>query len=258
MRKDYHMHPTVVQDPARFDAFAEAALQKGIGEVCITDHMPLSVSDAADRITRGCVGEYCRRVHELADRWAGRLTVRCGIEIDFHPDYMDEIRAVLDAGTFHYVLASSHFHVFMTDDEMRRCTRNDFAARALENLHRAVDTGLFTAAAHLDVHRCTFTQMPLIDDGYHPDRHMHLIRPLLRAIADRGMYLEINPHFAEAMGGGIEHVYPAQSILTEALALPIRFSYGSDAHVPSSVGAMLDELENHPLYGRALRRWEGA
>ena len=256
MRRDYHMHPTVVQDPARFDRFAEAALAKGIGEVCITDHMPLSISDAADRIPAGRVGEYCRRVRELADRWAGRLTVRCGIEIDFHPDYMDEIRAVLDAGSFDYVLASSHYHVFMTEDEMRRCTRNDFAARALENLHRAVDTGLFTAAAHFDVHRCTFTQQPLIDDDYQAERHMHLIRPLLAAIADRGMYLEINPHFAEGMGGDMSCVYPQESILSLALDMPIRFSYGSDAHVPQSVGALLEKLEAHPVYGCALRQWE--
>ena len=41
-----------------------------------------------------------------------------------------------------------------------------------------------------------------------------------------------------------------------ALERNIRFCYGSDAHKPESVGVLLDQLETHPVYGTALRRWE--
>ena len=36
------------------------------------------------------------------------------------------------------------------------------------------------------------------------------------------------------------------------------FSFGSDAHTPSSVGAYLDKLEDHKLYSKALQQWENS
>lgn len=259
MRKDYHMHPTIIQNPARFDDFAQHAIDLGISEVCITDHMPLSISDAADRIPAGCIAEYCRRVREIARRYEGRLTVRCGIEIDYHPSAADEIDAVLSAGDFDYVLASSHIHVFTPEKDMPRYTWNDFASMALENLARAVDTGLFSAVAHFDMYRWCFTEpdrFPLAPDEYDVEKHMHLIKPLLGAIAEKHMCLEINANLARKRGNDVRFAYPENRIVELALDMPIRFSYGSDAHAPQNVGAVLDQLEAHPIYGRALARWE--
>ncbi len=62
MMKDYHMHPQVLTAPEKIRDFIEGALSKNIEEICITDHMPLSVSKAKNRIPGGRVGEYCRRV----------------------------------------------------------------------------------------------------------------------------------------------------------------------------------------------------
>ena len=53
----------------KFDAFVRQALKKGIQEICITDHMPLSISNAADRLPKGRVGEYCRCVCSLAHQY---------------------------------------------------------------------------------------------------------------------------------------------------------------------------------------------
>ena len=259
MRKDYHMHPTVIQNPARFDEFAQVAIDRHIEEVCITDHMPLSVSDAADRIYAGRVADYCRAVREAAKRWEGRLKVKCGIEIDFHPDFMDEINAVLDAGEFDYILASSHMHVFLTPEQQSRYTWDEFAEMALENLSRAVDTGLFSAVAHFDMYRWCFTvpdRFPLIPSEYDAEKHMHLIKPLLEKIAEKDLRMEINTNLAVKHEGDLRWMYPEESILKMALDMPIRFSYGSDAHRPQNVGILLDELEAHPVYGRALAKWE--
>lgn len=111
MVKDYHIHPTVVLDPSRFAQFAKTAIDNGVDEVCITDHMPLSVSNAGDRIPTGRVGEYCTAVRQLANEWDGRLSVKLGIEIDYHPDYHDEIEAVLNSGDYDYVIGATHLHV---------------------------------------------------------------------------------------------------------------------------------------------------
>ena len=130
MKKDYHMHPRVIEGDERFDLFAAEAIKKGIERVCITDHMPLSISNASDRIPKGRVGEYCRRVRELSERYKGIIDIKCGIEIDFHPSVIGEIEEVLGDGEFDYILGSSHMHLFIKDFE--NYSYNGFAECALD------------------------------------------------------------------------------------------------------------------------------
>ena len=255
MRKDYHMHPMVIQAPERFDEFVQSALRKNIGEICITDHMPLSLSDAPDRIPSGSVGEYCARVRELAKRYEGTIKIRCGIEIDYHPSVTEEIERVLDEGDFDFVLGSSHMHIFLK--EFEKYTFNDFAKISLENSLRAAETGWFSAIAHLDMYRWAFERperFPLRDDGYSVERYSDLISELLDRMSSRGIFLEINSHLAEGKHD-LSFTYPDASIVEQAIEKQVRFSYGSDAHSFDAVGALLDELEADPIYGRALALW---
>ena len=250
------MHPTVLQNPARFDEFARAALKKSIREICVTDHMPLSISSARDRIPHGEVKSYCRRVREIAKSYEGILTVKLGIEIDYHKSAINEIETVLSAGEFDYILASSHMHVFTRD--FTKYTFNDFAKMALENSIESVEYGHFSAVSHVDMYRWAFGnhhRFPLIKEEYDPMMHKVLFSELLDKMANRGVCLEINPHYAEAKGD-ISYTYPEAPVLEMALAHNLKFSYGSDAHEPKSVGTLLDELEAHPIYAVALRKWE--
>lgn len=256
MRRDFHTHPTVIQTPERFNLFIEQALNKGISEICVTDHMPLSISNAKDRIPAGRVGDYYRAVRELSKQYEGIIKINCGIEIDYHPSVKDEVERALQSGDFDYVLASTHMHLFT--DDFTKYTFNEFAARALENSILAVETGLFHCVSHFDMYRFPFVnpdRFPLIDDGYSPQKHEDVIKELIGKIKKSGMYMEINPHLAEVKGV-FSYMYPQEIITEWALAAGVKFSYGSDAHVPHSVGDLLERLEAHPVYGKALADWE--
>lgn len=258
MVKDYHMHPTVVSNPFRFAQFARTAIERGINEICITDHMPLSVSRAGDRIPAGRVEEYCAAVRRLSAVWEGRLTVKLGIEVDFHPSFLDEIQAVLKAGNFDYVIGASHLHVVECNVFSTAHTRNEFARAMLENTLACARSGYFDAIAHIDFYRWHFTlpdRFPLIDDDYCFEKHLPLLETVLDAIRDEGLLLEINPHLA-VIQNQLESTYPEPVIIQMALDRGLRFSYGSDAHAAEHVGAKLCELRAHPVYGQALRTWE--
>lgn len=259
MRRDYHMHPTILQTPERFPLFVRTALQNGIDEICITDHMPLSCSNAADRIPSGMIGEYCQTGRKLAEQYRGVLSVRLGIEIDFHPSVKGEIEAVLAAGDFDFVLGSSHLHVIKQAEYFDgRMTRNQYAQAMLENTILAAESGYFHAIAHLDLYRWIFSlgqRYPLMDDGYSESLHASLIDEVLCSIQENGLLLEVNPHFA-VQSGMLEDTYPSSTILERALAKNIPVCYGSDAHIPRHVGCLLDELHRHAVYGPALSAWE--
>lgn len=258
MVKDYHMHPTVLQDRSRFQAFARKAMEEGIEELCITDHMPLSVSRAGDRIPAGRVEEYCSAVRSLAKEYEGKLSVRLGIEIDYHPKFKDEIEAVLKAGEYDFVIGATHLHVVQNEIFKSPCTYNEFAEAALENSMYAAWSGYFDAIAHLDFFRWVYTQphrFPLVAEEYSYERHIPAIEKVLDAIRDQGMYLEINPH-QSVLQNNFASMYPEEGIMKMALEKGLRFSYGSDAHEPEHVGGRLKELRAHPVYGRGIASWE--
>ena len=86
MKKDYHIHAQILRETVDSEVFIQTAISRGFDEICITDHMPLSLSNAADSIPAGRVSEYCEKVHELA----ANMTY---MELSTHPGYMDEFVA---------------------------------------------------------------------------------------------------------------------------------------------------------------------
>lgn len=261
MIKDYHMHPMAVQKPEQFDLFVQKAISEGIKEICITDHMPLLCSKAKDRIPHGKIKEYCATVRSFAEQYRNDISIKLGIEIDFHPSVKDEIDAVLDAGEFDFLLGSSHLHVIKEHEWFQNnVTYNEYAKAMFENTILAAESGYFDAIAHVDMHRRIFQRkdkFPLIEDDYSESLHWNLIEETLDAIAANGVRLELNPHIAE-LTGHIEDMYPSVSIVKRALEKGIQFTYGSDAHAPKSVGACLKDIREHHVYGKALATWERA
>ena len=259
MIKDYHMHPMVVQRPEQFDLFVEKAVSQGIEEVCITDHMPLLCSHAKDRIPHGKVKEYCTAVRRFAKQYENKISIKLGIEIDFHPSVKEEIEAVLDAGEFDFVLGSSHLHVIKANEWFQNnMTYNEYARAMFENTILAAQSGYFDAIAHIDMHRRIFARkdkFPLVDDGYSQSLHEKLIGETLDVLAENNVRLELNAHIAE-LTGCIADMYPHIYIVEQALEKGIKFTYGSDAHASGSVGACLVELRKHQIYQKALATWE--
>lgn len=259
MTKDYHMHPMVVQRPEQFDLFVQKAVAEGIEEICITDHMPLLCSNAKDRIPHGKVKEYCASVRRFAEQYKDKISIKLGIEIDFHPSIKDEIEAVLDAGEFDYILGSSHLHVIKKNEWFQNnVTHNEYAKAMYENTLLAVESGYFDAIAHFDMHRRIFARkekFPLIDDGYMESRHVKQIDAILDSMVKNNVRLELNAHIAE-LSGCIDDMYPSIYVVQEALRKGIKFTYGSDAHKAESVGVCLKEVREHEIYGKALATWE--
>jgi len=98
-------------------------------------------------------------------------------------------------------------------------------------------------------------RFPLEDDGFCEEKHRELIDSMLDAIKHHDLRLEINPHYAVAQKS-MDKVYPSVTMTERALQKGIRFSFGSDAHAPQDMGAMLLELRQHSVYKKALATWE--
>ncbi len=237
--RDGHTHPNILKKPEQADEFVRRAAELGLSEIVFTDHMPFSrTGDEHDRIPPGAVGEYCRAVRRTAKKYEDTVRVSCGIEIDYHPDDVDEIKDVLSAGEFDTVLGSSHLSIFGYGYDYGKMTFTDYAALVLENTVSAAESGLFDVMTHLDIYRIVFTwtdDHPLTDDGFELGRVEPTLRAAFRAMEKNGAALEINtaPLYKSFDTFG---VYPEKRILDIAADYSLRYVCGSDAHVPERVG----------------------
>ncbi len=258
MIKDYHIHAMIPDPKVDSEAFIRRAIDAGLREIVITDHMPLTsvCPGHRERIPAGRIGQYCEAVRSLAKKYADRIRILVGIECDYIPSLEGEIRRILAEGDFDYVLGSSHLHLWPEFVQGGR-TRTDYARAILANTAAAASSGLFDAIPHLDMYRWVFhnpARFGLADDGGDPTVLPEL-DTALKAIRRGGLKLEINPHFAHQTGR-IDDTYPAAPIFRRAREMGIPFVYGSDTHTADHVGCMLGALDRHPLFGPAIREFD--
>ena len=254
MKKDYHIHAQILRENIDSEAFIQTAIAHGFDEICITDHMPLSISNAGDRIPHGRVGEYCRKVREFADKYKGQISIKCGIEVDYHPTLVGEIEDVLSQGDFDYVLGSSHMHLFIDGITSHK----DYVNASFENTMRAAKSGYFDIIPHINMYKWVFAnpqRFHFVNHDFCEAEHEEIMEETLTAIREHGLLLEINSHFAETTGN-IQDIYPSEFITRKALDMGVRFSFGSDAHHAKHIGALLDDLREHPIYSKAIEGWE--
>jgi histidinol-phosphatase (PHP family) len=240
--KDYHVHAMVMKDYERSKLYIERAIELGFKEICITDHMPLSISSASDRIPAGGVSEYCKRVRELAEEFANQIVVKCGIEIDFLPRFESEVEAVLSEGTFDYVIGSSHLHLLESYFQ-GNYSKEAYAKAMFENTMAAAETGYFDTIAHIDMYKWVFSKAeryPLSGE-FEEQKIKDVIDVTLQTIKRCGVNLEINTHLLVNTGKDID-LYPSPYILQRALECGNTFVLGSDAHKPEDVGALFKEV----------------
>lgn len=242
-RCDGHTHPNLLKTERGGIDFANAALRANLDEIVFTDHMPFSVTgDEHDRIPFGCVSDYCRAVEALRKQFSGRLIISTGIEIDFHPSCICEIRDVLSEGRFDRVLGSSHLNIVGFGIPFESLTHTEFAEIVTENYIAAAESGLFDVITHLDIYRLLFADkgFPMTDDGFSVASTEPLLRRLFTTLEKHGTALEVNaaPLYKcfDTLGP-----YPAPEILRIAEDYKFPIVYGSDAHVHANVGFKYDD-----------------
>jgi histidinol-phosphatase (PHP family) len=235
-------------------AFIDSAIKQDFEEICFTDHMPLSISNARDRIPKGNVKQYCEAVKEKAIEYKGKISIKTGIEIDYHPGFYSEIENVLEQGNFDIIIGATHMHLLGHNIKMNSMTPNEYAKLSLQNTLLSIKSGYFDVIPHIDLYRWVYTQserFPIKPGTYCVDEHMDIIKEVMREIETRKLKLEVNSH---AILHKVDEcgVYPGESIMKLANQYNLQYVFGSDAHTPDWVGYGYDYLKNSSIYKKAF------
>jgi len=243
---DAHLHTDQSPDSSvPIDAYGARAVELGIPEICITDHVDFDPRDPAYRYTRFEDRE--RTVRAAAERWAREgVAIRFGAEITFNRRWEADVRDHLRRYRYDYVIGSVHdwpespYWPSRVRDWVQGRSLDEIVAPYYAEIIAAARSGLFDTIGHMDVvKRYLHPMITAADLATRPD----LQEPALRAIIESGTALEVNSSGLRYPGA---ETYPSAAVVARFRELGgERVVVGSDAHSRGSFAARLDASYGH-------------
>ncbi|HUS62314.1 MAG TPA: histidinol-phosphatase HisJ family protein [Acidimicrobiales bacterium] len=243
---DAHLHTDLSPDSdVPIDAFAAQALERGIVEIAITDHVDFDPRDPAYEYTRFDDRE--RVVRDAAERWAKEgVIIRFGAELTYNRTWEDDLRGHLRRYRYDYVIGSVHDWPESPywPDRVRTWLTGRSLEEVLEPYYAeviaAARSGLFDTIGHLDVVR-RYLHPSITFEALVERRDLQ--EPALRAIIDANVSLEVNSSGFRYPGG---ETYPSGAVVARYRELGgERIVVGSDAHSRGSFAHRLGEAYRH-------------
>jgi len=235
--QDYHMHSNFSCDcRAEMTAMCRSAIRKGIPEIGFTEHYDLH-DDDPHRDWFKAEAWFAELQHCQAE-FAGKLTIRAGIELGEPHIFSTEAQAMLASLPFDYALGSLHWlaRESMFDANVFRAYPADqIYLRFFTELERMTRIGGFDILSHFDVPvRTAFA----VYGGYTPIPYEEAIRAALRNCIDNGIALDLN---TAALRRTAKVMTPGLEILRWYVEMGgERVTLGSDSHEPGHIGMHLD------------------
>ncbi len=247
---DYHIHPDFSADATgTVDEYCQAALKKGLVEICFTTHYDSNPGGPGDDrkmridgkivpLSFEGVGKYFDAVLKAHEIYFDQgLEVKCGIEVGYYPGCESHISELFGRFPFQYKLGAVH-----DLDNICLCCQHRYelcfgrfsleqmADRYFQLANDAVRSGLFDAIAHIDVYKKY--GLKYYGDGI-LTVHKGRIEPVFSSMAELNVGMEIN---TSALRRGHQEYYPSMEIVNLARNMGVNISaIGSDAHTPDDV-----------------------
>lgn len=256
---DYHTHVIEhgLTKPRRVGEIVQAALDRGLSTICLTDHYPLppGYDDPTDE--KDCAMSladypiYQQEVTQAIEEFGDRISIRRGAEVDWLPEHAEWTQQQVNGWPFDYVMGSVHFIGRIADSLGQRNFLLDYKE---EEFRRGVEffggieplvcfyyaeiqamarSGIFDGVGHLDL-------VKKYNDGSlfsgNETWYRVVVTNTLDVIAQSGMSIEIN---TAGLDKKCQEAYPSLWILQGARARNIPLTISSDGHVPEIIGRNL-------------------
>lgn len=243
---DAHLHTDQSPDSSvPIDAYAALAVERGIPEIAITDHVDFDPRDPAYHYSRFEDRE--RVVRGAAERWAREgVLIRFGAELTFNRRWEADVRQHLAQHRYDYTIGSVHdwpespYWPSRVREWVTGRSLDEIVAPYYAEIIAAARSGLFDTIGHMDVvKRYLHPHVTAADLAARPD----LQEPALRALVESGTALEVNSSGLRYPGA---ETYPSAAVVARFRELGgERVVVGSDAHSRGSFAARLDESYRH-------------
>jgi len=259
---DSHLHTDLSPDSdVPIDVYAAAALERGISELAITDHVDFE--PGAPAFGYSTFADRERVVRGAAERWGPRgVAIRFGVELTYDRSWEADIRGHLARHAYDFTIGSVHdrvdspYHASRVRSWVVGRSLAEIVEPSFREVEAAARSGLFDALGHLDVvKRYLHPHVSTDDLAAAPE----LYEPILRALVESGTALEIN---TSGLRHPVAETYPSAAIVARFRELGGRaVTIGSDAHRRDHFGwALADGYDEAVAAGfetLAFRRGSG-
>ncbi|MCD6250250.1 MAG: histidinol-phosphatase HisJ family protein [candidate division Zixibacteria bacterium] len=256
---DYHCHCDYSIDAVgSIDEYCQAALKKGLVEICFTTHWDTSpISGSNDNVIRikgklkptipDNLEPYVEDVRRANEKFFPLgLRVKLGLEYGWYPGCEETAIALKERYDFDHFLCGLHELdglCFSCKECYPRCfakySVEELVEKYAEEIAAAASTGLFDCIAHLDYIR----KYAHAHYGEELDRLLFErgLPQILEALLTSGTSLEIN---TGALRRGFSDYFPSMKIINAVKRAGVMIPFlGSDAHAPNEVGHDFDAAE---------------
>lgn len=157
MKHNFHTHTFRCKHAAGADEdYVQAALENGFDTLGFSDHVPWAF--ATDYVSHCRMlptqwADYKQSVLALREKYQGQIAIHLGVESEYYPKYLDQLKRMKDDGC-EYLLLGNHF-LFSEEDYPYVCAACEEDRGVYEYAEQAVEairTGLYSAMAHPDLY----------------------------------------------------------------------------------------------------------
>ena len=228
---DYHTHTKLSPDGSvPLAEMAEAAVAAGLNELCITDHCDL-LELYGEPVDHYDWPPALEQYAAVAPRYAGKLTIRLGLEFGMAHLNPEASRAILDRPELDFVLGSIHnlcpqkggtdfYYVDYPDPAACYAALDDYFA----SMAQLAVTDFYDVLSHI-IYPLRYMDHPISLDRYHD-----VLDGIFRAAAERGRGIEINTWRGRTLKEWLPVLKQFKARGGEIVTI------GSDAHTTDGVG----------------------
>jgi histidinol-phosphatase (PHP family) len=247
-----HTHSLYCDGSDTIETLCSAAFQKGLRAIGFSSHAPL-LSKRAKTLPQTQwhmrperIGAYLADIHDARKRWAGKLNIYAGLEVDYIKDIAGPAdftgHRTLTQNALHYIIASVHYLVpqhgepFTVDgsnEEFEKGVRSGYngsiedAVNAYWDAEEAlIAEGGFEILGHVDLIKKNNAREKYFSSG--SAWYINRITRLAGIIAAAGITVEVNTGGLNR--GKTTELYPSPLFLTLLKQRNVPVIITSDAH----------------------------
>jgi histidinol-phosphatase (PHP family) len=259
---DGHVHTSFSPDSdVAIDAYARQAVELGIPEIAVTDHVDFD--PRAPAYAYSSFEDRRRLVRDAAHRWEPLgLRIRFGAELTYERAWEDAVRHHVRQNSYDFIIGSVHigadspYLAGRVESWIAGKSLPEIVAPYYEEVEAAAKSQLFDAIGHIDfVKRYLAPHVTAATLAAAPE----LLEPVLRALVESGTALEIN---TSGLRQAAAETYPSAATVVRFRELGgERVTVGSDAHVAhhfawalsdgyaaAEAAGLQPSLERHPVH----------
>lgn len=261
MLADYHIHCKYSDDSEEdLEKIIKTAINKGIGEICFTDHVDYGIKldkDVFEKIDENAkkdwikkIGRidlnvdypnYFKEIEELREKYKDKITIRQGLEFGMQVHTIKDFQKLFDKykEKFDFVILSCHQvndKEFWTNEFQKGKSIDEYNAEYYEEIYRVMNRySDYSILGHLDhIQRYNETIYPF-------EKSREIIVKILKKVIEDNKGIEVN---TSSFRYGLKELTPERDILKLYHELGGKIiTIGSDAHKAENVGEHIPYIQ---------------